>query len=330
MTRATRPNAQGVYLYDRFGNLELLYRDPDISSMYPLAVRPQMPAPLTPDTVAWDGPQEGAMLLQDIYAGLPGVERGTIKRLRVIGVPPKVQPHMNAPNLGVSAEDPGKFVLGTAEVAADGSAWFRVPSGVPLLFQALDGEGLALQTMRSLTYVGPGQTLSCIGCHEHRDLALRTSALPAALLAGEPARLAPGPDGSWPLRFDELVQPVLDRHCTSCHRADGADVAAARFDLTAPKSYDALMAYANKDLATLAFEKPRSVPGDCVARQSKLWALLRGARGRPAGGRRLGAPGHMDGHLRAAAGLVQRGAGRGAAGVPGRAGEPFERVTEHA
>ena len=53
-------------------------------------------------------------------------------------VPPKVQPHKNQPNLGVSSEDPGKFLLGTVPVEADGSAYFRVPSGVPVLFQAVD------------------------------------------------------------------------------------------------------------------------------------------------------------------------------------------------
>ena len=102
---------------------------------------------------------------------MPGVPRGTVKRLRVVAVPPKVQPHMNNPSLGMSHEDPGKFVLGTVPVEADGSAYFRVPSGVPVLFQALDHQGLAVQTMRSLTYVQPQQTLACIGCHESREAA---------------------------------------------------------------------------------------------------------------------------------------------------------------
>ena len=146
-------------------------------------------------------------------------------------MPPKVQPHMNSPSLGVSAEDPGKFVLGTAPVEADGSAFFRVPSGVPVFFQALDADGLAVQTMRSLTYVQPGQTLACVGCHEQRDTAPLPRGLPLAALR-EPSQLTPGPDGSWPLRFDQLVQPVLDRHCVSCHKPGVENAAAAAFDLT--------------------------------------------------------------------------------------------------
>jgi hypothetical protein len=274
----------GVYLYDRFGNLNLLYRDPDISSNNPIPVKARPTPPVIASSIAWSGRQEGAMLVQDIYQGLTGpqgesVARGTVKALRVIGVPPKVQPHMNNPNLGVSSEDPGKFLLGSVPVEKDGSAYFRVPSGIPLFFQALDAEGLAIQTMRSLTYVGPQQTLACVGCHERRETAPPIDrGLPLALRRG-PSRLQAGPQGSWPLRFDRLVQPVLDKSCTSCHRPGSGDVQAARFDLTAARSYDNLLAYADGDLKRLAFEKDRSLVNDCPARQSKLLALLRNGQG---------------------------------------------------
>ena len=66
-----------------------------------------------------------------------------------MGVVPKVQPHMNVPALGVSREETGKFVMGSVPVEEDGSAHFRIPSGLPVFFQALDDQGLALQTMRS-------------------------------------------------------------------------------------------------------------------------------------------------------------------------------------
>jgi len=275
-------NASGVYLYDAFGNLELLHRDPAISSMYPLPIRPHTRPPLLPENVAWDGPQEGRFLVQDVYRGLPGVERGTVKRLRIVGVPPKVQPHMNNPVLGVSAEDPGKFVLGTVPVEADGSACFRVPSGVAIFFQALDGDGLTVQTMRSLTYVQPNQTLSCIGCHEHRDLAPRVPSGcggPPLAAIREPSKLRPGPEGSWPFRYDRLVQPVLDNLCVGCHKPEGIDPQAARFDLTAANSYQNLMSFGGKDLHGLAFEKDRSVVGDCPARKSKLLAMLTQGKG---------------------------------------------------
>jgi hypothetical protein len=180
---------------------------------------------------------------------------------------------MNTPNLGVSAEDPGKYVLGTVPVEADGSAHFRVPSGVSVFFQALDAKGLAVQTMRSLTYVQPNQTLSCIGCHERRDLAPAIAKAPLAGLRG-PSKLTPGPSGSWPLRFDALVQPVLDRYCVRCHKPASGDEKAAKIDLTAAKAYPTLLGFGGEDLKTKAFERDRSIPGQCTAATSKLWALV--------------------------------------------------------
>jgi hypothetical protein len=268
----------GLYVYDASGNQELVYRDPDISSMYPIPLRARPKPPVLPNTVDWELAPHGRFLLQDVYLGLKGIKRGTVKSLRIVGVTPKVQPHMNNPVVGVSLEDPGKFVLGTVPVEADGSACFHVPSGLSVFFQALDEQGLALQTMRSLTYVQPGQTLSCIGCHEHRDLAPAVAPVPIAA-ERPPSRLRPGPNGSWPLRFDELVQPVLDRYCVTCHRAESEDPTAAQFVLTPPDSYDSLLSYSNEDLKQLALEKDQSFVGDMPARKSKLLALLTDANG---------------------------------------------------
>ena len=120
-------NAQGIYLLDRFGNLELLYRDPDISSMTPIPVRSRVRPPVQPTKAHYASTNVGRFLLQDVYAGLTGVERGTIRRIRIVGVPPKVQPHMNTPSLGVSREETGKYVIGNVPVKEDGSACFEDP-----------------------------------------------------------------------------------------------------------------------------------------------------------------------------------------------------------
>jgi len=275
------PNAEGLYLYDAFRNLELLYRDPAISSLCPIPLKARAEPPLVASTVAWDGPQEGKVLLQSVYFGLPRVEPGTVKRLRIVAVPAKVQPEMNSPMLGVTRDDPGKCVLGTVPVEVDGSAYFRVPSGVLVFFQALDGQGKALQTMRTVTYVQPGQTLSCLGCHDQRDKV--PQAVHATALEREPSRIMPGPEGSWPLRFDRLVQPVLDRHCVSCHRPDAADKAAAKFDLTAAKSYQALINYGGKesvhDRVLARYREGRSKALECDAARSPLTALLLEGKG---------------------------------------------------
>ncbi|MEI7902105.1 MAG: hypothetical protein WCK89_17770, partial [bacterium] len=271
-------NSTGIYLLDAFGNLELLYRDDGISSASPMPVASR-PRPLAQANLAErDGPQEGCVLMQDVYRGLDGVPRGTVKQLRLVAVPPKVQPHMNQPNLGVSAEDPGKFVLGTVPVEADGSAYFRLPSGLPVFFQALGERGVAVQTMRTLTYVLPGQTLACIGCHEHRGSAPPADKLTLAA-ARPPSPITPGPAGSWPLRFDQLVPPVLYKSCVDCHRPGAKDAVAARLDLTPGRAYDALLGFADGDLKKHAFERDQSTPGEGTAVKSKLWNLLAQAGG---------------------------------------------------
>jgi hypothetical protein len=219
--------------------------------------------------------EEGRILLHDVYEGdLRDVERGSIRRLRVVGVPPKTDPRMNHPVLGVTDDDPGKFVLGTVPVEEDGSAYFRVPAGVPLFLQALDAEGMAVQTMRSVTYVQPAQTYSCVGCHENRRSA-PINRLPSAALR-QPSSITAGPEGSWPLDFSVLVQPVLERHCVKCHRS-GAEAAEA--DLTPPKAYETLVSYGGerslRQHVLNRYNERRSTAGACAARSSALLQLLR-------------------------------------------------------
>ncbi len=266
-------NAMGLYLLDVHGNLELLYRDSEISSVYPIPVAPRPRPPVQPSVALSQARQEAEMLLQDVYNGLVGVPCGSVKQLRIVGVVPKVQPLMNNPVLGVSAEDPGKFVLGTVPVEVDGSAFFRVPSGVPVFFQALDATGAAVQTMRTLTYAMPGQTLSCVGCHEHRESAPRVSH-PVLAVARPASKISPGPEGSWPLRFDRLVQPVLDRYCVECHRQGSEKLAAEKLPLTPDHAYQSLISFSGEDVKKQAFERDRSVPNQAVAISTKLWGMF--------------------------------------------------------
>ena len=240
------PNSMGLYYYDRFGNLELLCRDARISCVNPIPLTSRPVPPDFPSDLDWDGPQEGEFVIQNIYAGLEEygftMENRDIKRLRIIATVPKTQPQMNVPSLGITTEEPGKFVLGTVPVEADGSAYFRVPSGVPYFFQALDENGVTVQTMRTLVDLLPGERATCIGCHENRESAPLQTAHPVALTR-EPSKLVPDPTGTWPFHYRELVQPVLDQHCVSCHSPQNADSPAAVFDLTAQNSYHSLLTF---------------------------------------------------------------------------------------
>jgi hypothetical protein len=278
--RSRAPNGMGLYIFDTLGGMEPIYRDAAISSMYPIPLKATPKPPVLTDTVDWDGPQEGKFLLADVYRGLNTVNRGEIKSLRVIAVPAKTQPWMNNPAIGLTRDDPGKAILGTVPVEVDGSAFFRVPSGVPVFFQALDEHGIAVQTMRSATHVQPGQTLSCMGCHDNRKEAPAPFQTLAALRGA--SKLKKAPEGSWPLRFDRLVQPVLDASCVSCHNPSSENVEAAKFDLTAAKAYKSLVDFGKPSLRELVLEAyyaSQSVEGKTPTRRSALFALLRDPNG---------------------------------------------------
>ncbi|OHB85146.1 MAG: hypothetical protein A2V98_25575, partial [Planctomycetes bacterium RBG_16_64_12] len=267
------PNDLGLYLFDTFGNLTLLYRDPEISSMDPLPIRPRRKPPTIGPRVDWAGRQEGRMLVLDVYEGLESIPRGAVRQLRLVGIPVKTHPTMNFPAIGLTRDDPGKFVLGTVPVEEDGSAYFHVPSGVSLFLQALDSEGMAVQTMRSATYMQPGQTHTCVGCHEPRNTSPPNHD-PAAMKR-DPSKITPGPEGSWPLDFHSLVGPVLAAHCTSCHKP-GAE--GEQFDLSGDKSYDSLVNYGSPSLrehVLARYGEGRSVAGACASAVNPLVKLLK-------------------------------------------------------
>ncbi len=240
---ANGPAALGIYLLDAFGNRELIYRDPEIGSSNPCPLRPREKPPVLASHLPEKAPEQGEMVLADVYQGLGDVPRGTVKRLRVVQIFPKITHVADNPPVGMAREENGRAILGTVPVEADGSARFLVPARRPILFQALDADGLAFQTMRTITYVQPGEKVSCVGCHERRT----TSPTPVrgellALRRG-PSEIDPGDLGGRPFSYPEVVQPVLDRHCVKCHNSQKAD---GGFDLTgAPhaaftKSYVAL------------------------------------------------------------------------------------------
>lgn len=106
--------------------------------------------------------------------------------MRVIQLFPKTTPAADDPQIGVGAQSLVRGVLGTAPVEADGSVYCEVPAGIPLYFQALDERGRAVQTMRSDTYVHPGELLLCVGCHEDKQKALPVTTAATPLAMGRP------------------------------------------------------------------------------------------------------------------------------------------------
>ena len=108
-------------------------------------------------------------------------------------------------------------MLGTVPVEKDGSVNFTVPAGKLIYFQALDENGLAVQSMQSVTYTHPGETLTCLGCHESRHKASVPAASVKTALRRKPSTLKEAGVGSYPVCYPRLVQPVLDKKCVPCH-----------------------------------------------------------------------------------------------------------------
>ena len=157
----------------------------------------------------------GIFYLQDVYRSTQGIPRGTIRQLRVNQLIP--QPTQRVPYSSAVAFEVLKRILGTVPVDENGSVAFEAPAGVPLQFQALDQDGLAVMTMRTFTHLQPGEQAGCIGCHEPRNSSPAVPRSPpqrAAVLKLEPPA---GPHYPGGLSFAKTVQPVLDRYCIDCH-----------------------------------------------------------------------------------------------------------------
>jgi len=219
-----------IYFMTVDGRRELLASDPAISCNQPVPLAPR-PRP-TPRARTVDYAQDtGVFYVQDVYAGpgLAGIERGTVKRLRVVALEYRAagigSNHNRGPAGGALSSTPVscdngawdvKRVLGSAPVYADGSACFRVPARTPVYFQAIDARGFAVQTMRSWAVLQPGEAQGCVGCHESKNTAPPARRPTKALQAG-PRDLEPfyGPPRGF--SFPNEIQPILDRHCIRCH-----------------------------------------------------------------------------------------------------------------
>jgi hypothetical protein len=242
---------------------------------------------------------EATVGIVDVYSTSQPFPKGTkIKALRIIQLYPKATYSVNAPDIGIGNETLARGVIGEVPVEEDGSVRFTVPTGKPIYFQAIDENGLAVQSMQSATYVHPGETLTCQGCHEPKHKAGSAPRHLAMAAKRMPRKLTPGPTGSHPLTFPRLVQPVLDKKCVGCHAKEekapdlsGTIATWDRPDYGAGKkawsaSYIALTSgdYTNgnpqKGFAFSFSARPpertptKTTPGKFGARASKLYQML--------------------------------------------------------
>ncbi len=280
-----------IILLDLSGKKEMIIRKSDVpgkniwrlADPIPVASRKM---PLAIPTATWQGERESAagapkatIYVNNVYvtdkAGtLPdGV---VIKEMRIIQIFPQLQATMNKPIIGYASESLVRIPLGVVPVEADGSVYCEAPVNGEIYFQLLDDKGIAVQSMRSGTYVHPGERMSCVGCHEDPLSAPPNSPTPAALQRPPSKILKEVPDGAIPFNWHVLVKPVVQQRCIPCHTKErkGPDMSYASLKNFAffwpywsatPSKTDV---YVNGEIVESG---SRTTPGRFGARESKLY-----------------------------------------------------------
>ncbi|MDR2169893.1 MAG: hypothetical protein LBP59_07120, partial [Planctomycetaceae bacterium] len=215
----------------------------------------------------------GELTLLDIYNGrnMKGVKRGEIKKLLILETLPM-------PIHYTGGMEPmtygGSFTLerivGTVPVDPDGSARFELPAKRAFFFVALDENNLAVKRMQSFLTVMPGETTSCVGCHEERTAvtilpkmpsAMKRSASPITKITETVNRLAKNnniknaaaenttnenitnenaiPDV---IDYPRDIQPVWDKYCVECHSSEKRE---GRFNLSGDRGVMYSISYSN-------------------------------------------------------------------------------------
>jgi hypothetical protein len=226
------PKGYELCLLDEQGSATTLYRDEEISCWHPYPIRtraspPQPSVPVNPKLAAQKMAQ---CLVADVYAGLGNVPRGSVKYIRILEQTPRPWTARNTwpgdrqsmahtalgPNLlGMQAQ------YGIVPVEDDGSANFLVPADRNIYFQILDERYLAIQTERTYVNYQPGESRSCVGCHERARAGAVVQSLsvskalkrPPSVPAAQPGETA----GKKVFDYERQIQPIWNAHCVRCH-----------------------------------------------------------------------------------------------------------------
>ena len=212
-----------------------LYDDPEYSCYQPTPLRARIKPPPLNSAIDPKLAQKNLanLVVTDVYAGLDGVKRGTIKYIRINEQVPRPwaarrrwdgdeydQQHAvitKATHLGLKVQH------GIVPVESDGSAHFTVPADRNFFFQVLDENFMEVQRERTYVNYRPGETRSCIGCHERPNLVPESVRSVPLAIQRQPSTPGPQPGeetGRRILDYVTDVQPILDKHCVKCHSGE--------------------------------------------------------------------------------------------------------------
>jgi len=285
--------SHGIYLVDCFGNRELIWRDDKggLICLDPIPLKARKAPPVIPPQTAVAAPAPaasadadcGTVAVMNFYdSDFDWPADAKVTHLRIIQLLPKSTPAPNGPRIGAGNQTNARAVLGTVPVEADGSCHFTMPAGKAVYFQALDKDGLAVQSMRSATYVQAGRVLSCQGCHEPKRTSPAAGAAVPMAMRRPPSKIQPECEQANPFGYVRLVQPVLDKHCVSCHtqrKALDLSGTPAKGGFTTSyvnlaRKYGTFYEVRNGSIRSGDRGGARSVPGKFGARAAKLVEYL--------------------------------------------------------
>lgn len=276
-----------IILRDKSGNEQIIYTGPANSwkPFEPIPVK-AMTKPPEIATKTWDGERKSlsdhyraTIQVSNVYEGDIPLPTGVkISAMRIVQVFPKETYNVSTPRTGYAAEALPRMSLGTVPVEEDGSVFCEAPVDKILYFQLLDQNGLAVQSMRSATYVHKGEQMACIGCHENKWKATPASPNKIAFKRA-PSKLTPDAGGVEPVNFARLVKPVFDKNCTSCHVQKNRS---PNFTYGSLKSYAFYFCgdgnpWLNGDIVTSLKGGSRTTPGKFGASYSRLKQYIDGS-----------------------------------------------------
>ena len=207
-----------VALADIYDNFVPLWQSASDHMLEPLPLKKQ-PKPIMPVDRYRPGEKECTVNLvgADVGTGLNGIPKGKVKKLRVFQY--SYSPRNTGGHYHIGFEGPwdARVILGTVDVESDGSCMFKAPANTPLAVQPLDENGNTLQQMRSWLVGVPGETISCMGCHERQNAAPPTTAPIASKKKAQTIQPWYGPRRNF--AFEREIQPVLDKSCIGCHNS---------------------------------------------------------------------------------------------------------------
>lgn len=211
----------GLHRLDpRTGKLELIYNDPAAADYEPRPFLSRRAPPTHPDSTSRHA-YSGRFLCTSVFNSQEKEvrERGRLVRL-IEGVPVVGRHETHTGNEPVWKNHGGTMarVLGMAPLAPDGSFFVELPADRLVHLQVLDSDRRVVGNQLTWIYARPGETKSCVGCHEEPHTTAASSGPPLALRAGPLSFLPEGGEfsyrakawfkGSLPAEIEERTRTV--------------------------------------------------------------------------------------------------------------------------